>query len=604
MSTRLHALTGVPPRGSTPTQLEPLSQLRSVLSDLEQLGGDGDGDARAEAGEAEAAVEAASALAKLEDTAKAIDEVAANHEAVVTFARAEKALDRGELKTALDGFRKARTLGHPEPAECHSECGGILEELGKWSEAAAEYGAAVALRPSHALYHASRGYALMELEQLPAAAADFAAALALDPDDADVAEQLAGVQAKVGEQRLAKLLEGVEKEKDRRPGRRRPCTEELAGLEAALPGAAASVVREVGGLALVAALVEDGGPMLGVEVEATVSVIYQAIGAATLSASAASAAYASRSRKSGTEPEPEPGAHGMEDPLLQEALEKARVVEQKMERNRFKRKNAEMAMYKQAAIERERLRNEGECGLQIHRPTFQLVLLSLLAANYCSVGWSERGGKVFRPGVNEDMEELARLQRRAAEAMAGTAVGALTISAKPALPHAAEVAEAEVAEAEVSVVLAELPNGPLARARALMVSGPPIEAAAGAVVREHDADEDDWRSQLSEIGRSLVDQHSTATADGVAAPVTPSPGSSGAIVLDGSSSEDDELQVRGVAHFLLGIPSCAEPDVVAFRCHTVPAGDTSGSGAERVGDGGCRAGRVCGDVDTRAAEHD
>ena len=211
-------------------------------------------------------------------------------------------------------------------------------------------------------------------------------ALALDPED-DVAEQLAGVQEKVGEARLAKLLEGVEKEKERRPGRRRPCTEELAGLEAALPPAAERVVREVGGLAVVAALVEDGGPMLGAEVEASVGVIYQAIGAATLSASAASTAYANRSRRSGggaNEPEPEPeprpggdrrfsrGSEGgdggstgprvsdMEDPVLQAALEKARAVEQKMERNRSKKKNAEMAMYKQAAIERERLRNEGE----------------------------------------------------------------------------------------------------------------------------------------------------------------------------------------------------------------------------------------------------
>ena len=50
-------------------------------------------------------------------------------------------------------------------------------------------------------------------------------------------------------------------------------------------------------------------------------------------------------------------------------------------------------------------------------------------AGLWSLRFSERGGKAFRPGVNEDMEKLARLQRRAAEAMAGATVGALIISA-------------------------------------------------------------------------------------------------------------------------------------------------------------------------------
>ena len=375
MTTRLHALTGAAPRSSTPTQqLAPLS-LRSVLSELDTLGASsehGDGADEDDGGDAAAAA-AEAALAKLEGTAKAIDEVAANHAAVVTFAKAERTLERGDLKGALDGFRKARQLGHPEAAECHSECGGILEELGRWSEAASEYGSALELRPRHALYHASRGYALMQLERLPAAAADFANALALDPEDEEVAEQLRSVQATVGEARLAKLLEGAEKEKERRAGRRRPCTEELAGLEAALPEAAATVVQQVGGLAVVAALVEDGvgAGGLGAEAEASIQVIYQAIGQASLAASAASAAFASRSRRSGRagggtekplQPEPEPAGSGgggegssglgdgerglvgrragssadtqVQDPALQAALEKARAVVRERGRDR------------------------------------------------------------------------------------------------------------------------------------------------------------------------------------------------------------------------------------------------------------------------------
>lgn len=373
MTTRLHALTGAAPRSSTPTQqLAPLS-LRSVLSELDTLGASSEDDDGADDGGDAAAAAAEAALAKLEGTAKAIDEVAANHAAVVTFAKAERTLERGDLKGALDGFRKARQLGHPEAAECHSECGGILEELGRWSEAASEYGSALELRPRHALYHASRGYALMQLERLPAAAADFANALALDPEDEEVAEQLRSVQATVGEARLAKLLEGAEKEKERRAGRRRPCTEELAGLEAALPEAAATVVQQVGGLAVVAALVEDGvgAGGLGAEAEASIQVIYQAIGQASLAASAASAAFASRSRRSGRagggtekplQPEPEPAGSGgggegssglgdgerglvgrragssadtqVQDPALQAALEKARAVVRQTESER------------------------------------------------------------------------------------------------------------------------------------------------------------------------------------------------------------------------------------------------------------------------------
>eukprot|EP01046_Picozoa_sp_COSAG06_P025944 COSAG06_NODE_2206_length_7346_cov_4.936387_5_plen_117_part_00 len=53
-----------------------------------------------------------------------------------------------------------------------------------------------------------------------------------------------------------------------------------------------------------------------------------------------------------------------------------------MEARKSERRNAEMAQYKEAAIAREKQRN------------------------------AERGGKEFRPGVNEDMEELARLQVR------------------------------------------------------------------------------------------------------------------------------------------------------------------------------------------------
>lgn len=55
-----------------------------------------------------------------------------------------------------------------------------------------------------------------------------------------------------------------------------------------------------------------------------------------------------------------------------------------MEARKSERRNAEMAQYKEAAIAREKQRNA-----------------------------ERRGGKEFRPGVNEDMEELARLQVRA-----------------------------------------------------------------------------------------------------------------------------------------------------------------------------------------------
>ena len=54
-----------------------------------------------------------------------------------------------------------------------------------------------------------------------------------------------------------------------------------------------------------------------------------------------------------------------------------------MEARKSERRNAEMAQYKEAAIAREKQRNA-----------------------------ERRGGKEFRPGVNEDMEELARLQVR------------------------------------------------------------------------------------------------------------------------------------------------------------------------------------------------
>ncbi len=409
------------------------------------------------------------AVMKLEETAKAIEEVAANHEAVVTFAKAERSLERGELQNALQGFRTALNLGHPEPAECHSECGGILEELGRWSEAASEYGMALSLRPEHALYHASRGYALMQLDRLSAAAADFATAIALDSDDEDVQEQLRFVQTKVGEKRLSKLLDGANKERARRAGRRRPCTEELIGLETALPESAATVVREAGGLAVVAALVEDsGGIGLGTTIEASVSVIHQAIGAATLAASAASDAFATRSRRvnsggangavelaefeqdSGSRMRSSKATQEKNDPELQATLEKAREVERRIKERQTGRKNAEMTKYKEAAIARERERE------------------------------AARGGKPFRPGVNEDMEALARLQRRAAEAMAVAATGALTLSTSTQLQPQSPESEVTASAGDVTESAKHEP--------------------------EREGEENDWRSQLSDIGRSLVEQ--------------------------------------------------------------------------------------------------
>jgi hypothetical protein len=132
-------------------------------------------------------------------------------------------------------------------------------------------------------------------------------------------------------------------------------------------------VQQVGGLAVVAALVEDGvgAGGLGAEAEASIQVIYQAIGQASLAASAASAAFASRSRRSGRagggtekplQPEPEPAGSGgggegssglgdgerglvgrragssadtqVQDPALQAALEKARAVVRERGRDR------------------------------------------------------------------------------------------------------------------------------------------------------------------------------------------------------------------------------------------------------------------------------
>lgn len=86
----------------------------------------------------------------------------------------------------------------------------------------------------------------------------------------------------------------------------------------------------------------------------------------------------------------------------------------------------------------------------------------------------------------------------------------------------------------------ELPSDPLARARALMASGPPMETAAPA------EEEDDWRSQLSDIGRSLTAAQPASLIDQQPTPSSAASsmalGSSGVVVLvlDGSSSEEED----------------------------------------------------------------
>ena len=65
-------------------------------------------------------------------------------------------------------------------------------------------------------------------------------------------------------------------------------------------------------------------------------------------------------------------------------------------------------------------------------------------------------------------------------------------------------------------VPAELPSDPLARARALMASGPPVEVAPVA------EEEDDWRSQLSDIGRTYSGQR---FCHKIRQHLTPDPGS-------------------------------------------------------------------------------
>eukprot|EP01045_Picozoa_sp_COSAG04_P008725 COSAG04_NODE_490_length_13483_cov_5.310646_7_plen_641_part_00 len=438
---QLHGKTGAAPRSVTPTQK--LSPLRSVIAGLDELG-DGAGLAAGPPAYRPSAhvldevqAEAEQRVANAKEAARAIDEVAANHEAVVAFSKAERELDRGDFARALGGFRSALQLGHPEPAACHAECGGCLEELSRWAEAAAEYGWAIGLRPAHALYRSSRGYALKELGKLQAAAGDFAQALVLDPEDEDAAEQLSAVQVSIGAARLSKLRLQV--------GRRRTAAaKEMARLAAALPAAVAAAVSEVGGLEVVAALAEESG--LEPDVEASIDAIHQAIGAAILGALP----------EPEPEPEPEPkqppeqlNGRGSQhqasaavrsvaevaDPSLRADLASAQAVEAKITRNRATRKQQEMARWREEAIAREK----------------------------------RRTAQGPRRAVDADMQELIRLQRRVAEAAAREVGGALGMAAAPVSQEAEDMQPLERVERGATVV-----------------------------------EEEDWRAQLSDVGRGLL----------------------------------------------------------------------------------------------------
>ena len=122
-----------------------------------------------------------------------------------------------------------------------------------------------------------------------------------------------------------------------------------------------------------------------------------------------------------------------------------------------------------------------------------------------------RGGKPFRPGVNEDMEELARLQRRAAEAMAVAATGALTLSTSTQLQPQSTEREVTASDADVT--------------RATVRYAKHAQECKG--------EDNDWRSQLSDIGRSLVEQHSPLPS---------------ALIGTGTANHESEMRYRQIVN--------------------------------------------------------
>ena len=138
---RLHAATGELPRAPTPK----LRPLRAVLDSFDELGADGGGGGSSGLASSDSLAGGAFTAAASLPSAQAIDEVANNHRAIILFTKAERRLDRGEYPAALSGFKAALVAGYPDMAACHAQCGGCLEELGRWSECAGEFSRAIEL---------------------------------------------------------------------------------------------------------------------------------------------------------------------------------------------------------------------------------------------------------------------------------------------------------------------------------------------------------------------------------------------------------------------------------------------------------------------------
>jgi tetratricopeptide (TPR) repeat protein len=375
----------------------------------------------------------------------------------------ERARGTDDLEKALTGFRAALAAGHPEPATCHAECGACLEELGNWRGAVAEYGRAVALEPACGLHRYSRGYALQKIGKFTAAAADAAAAVELNPEDGDAATLLAELHLEEAGGIGAK---------------------EAARRQAVLSGEQFAVVEELGGLDELAGLLAGDD---------------QNEDEAVRQAAAALLAVVHRQPNDHGKPPPAhsgtvahwevpAGAAGrsgavLADPEARRWVEEAKVREEAMALRKRQQKISALSDYKQQAIACEREREARQAG---------------------------------RPLVVDDMTELARLQRRAAEAITGSMTQALA----PA-PTPAEAAGGD---------------DPLARAQRLVSAGP--AAAAGG---------DDWRSQLSDAGQAALSGAAAAEGDGDSAvdPVLARArvllaGGGGEIVLGDSSDDDDE----------------------------------------------------------------
>ncbi len=115
--------------------------------------------------------------------------------------------ERGNLDIAIDHFRRATQLKPqwPEPADNlqkaladrHNQRGMALAAGKRWDEAATEYRAAIAQRPTCAA-HINLGNAIKALGQLPEAAACYGRALALQPGLAEAHHNLGVVAGEQG----------------------------------------------------------------------------------------------------------------------------------------------------------------------------------------------------------------------------------------------------------------------------------------------------------------------------------------------------------------------------------------------------------------------